>query len=234
MTLSAILFGSIGTLVETSEHQRAAFNAAFRDSGLNWNWNRETYTDLLCASGGADRIASYAKSRDEKVNASEVHRLKTQHFKAGMEIGGLEPRPGVLDVMRWACEHNIKTAFVTSTSRDNIEIVFKALRNTLTENDFDLVTDATMVQAPKPAPDIYFAALEKLGVEAGEAVAIEDTEVSLRAPLQANIATIAFPGANSLHQDYSGAHRMVSALSGEIIGAVCDEGNHEAQTRAAA
>ena len=34
----AILFGSIGTIVETSELQRKSFNQAFSEAGLDWNW----------------------------------------------------------------------------------------------------------------------------------------------------------------------------------------------------
>ncbi|MFT7179418.1 MAG: phosphoglycolate phosphatase-like HAD superfamily hydrolase, partial [Oceanospirillaceae bacterium] len=41
MTTKAILFGSIGTLVETSELQRRAFNQAFSEAGLDWNWSEE-------------------------------------------------------------------------------------------------------------------------------------------------------------------------------------------------
>ena len=36
MTFKAVLFGSIGTLAETSDLQRNAFNEAFKISGLNW------------------------------------------------------------------------------------------------------------------------------------------------------------------------------------------------------
>jgi beta-phosphoglucomutase-like phosphatase (HAD superfamily) len=35
MTVKAIMFGSIGTLVETSNLQRHAFNRAFKDAGLS-------------------------------------------------------------------------------------------------------------------------------------------------------------------------------------------------------
>ncbi|EFL88609.1 HAD family phosphatase [Ahrensia sp. R2A130] len=225
MTLSAILFGSIGTLVETSEHQRAAFNRAFRDSGLDWNWDQNTYRELLSSSGGAQRITSYAKTRGEEVDANEVHRLKTQHFNSGMEIGGLKPRPGVLEIMRWAAKEGVKTAFVTSTSRDNIEITFKALGNTLTESDFNLVTNAAMTAAPKPAPDIYNLALEKLGISASEAVAVEDTATSLQSPLAAQIATVAFPGANSLGQNYGHAAAVVDRLSVEVITSILLSGD---------
>ena len=50
--MKALLFGSIGTIVETSEIQRQSFNKAFKDAGLNWYWNIATYCDLLKDPGG--------------------------------------------------------------------------------------------------------------------------------------------------------------------------------------
>ena len=50
MNFKAILFGSIGTLIETSEFQRRAFNQAFSEGGLDWNWKPEEYRDLLSNS----------------------------------------------------------------------------------------------------------------------------------------------------------------------------------------
>ena len=45
--MSAVLFGSIGSVVETSEVQRAAFNEAFQKHGLDWQWTRDEYQALL-------------------------------------------------------------------------------------------------------------------------------------------------------------------------------------------
>ncbi len=56
--MSAVLFGSIGTLAETSEIQRGAFNQAFRANGLDWHWERDEYVALLERSGGRDRSYS--------------------------------------------------------------------------------------------------------------------------------------------------------------------------------
>jgi hypothetical protein len=54
--MSAVLFGSISTLADTSELQRRAFNEAFVASGLDWNWSRDDYTAMLDSNGGAERI----------------------------------------------------------------------------------------------------------------------------------------------------------------------------------
>jgi len=50
--MKAIIFGSIGTLVETSEIQRKSFNQAFKEMDLDWYWDKEEYKKLLKKSGG--------------------------------------------------------------------------------------------------------------------------------------------------------------------------------------
>ena len=65
----ALLFGSIGSIVETSEIQRKSFNEAFKQYGLEWNWTKSKYLSLLSKSGGKDRISVYAKKKKIEVNS---------------------------------------------------------------------------------------------------------------------------------------------------------------------
>ena len=44
--MKAIIFGSIGTLVETSDIQRQSFNHAFKEIGLDWYWDKNNYKNL--------------------------------------------------------------------------------------------------------------------------------------------------------------------------------------------
>ena len=57
--MKAILFGSIGTLVETSEIQRKSYNLAFEKVGVDWYWNTATYCNLLTEPGGIKRIRKF-------------------------------------------------------------------------------------------------------------------------------------------------------------------------------
>ena len=94
----ALLFGSIGTLVETSEIQRKSFNEAFKKKGLNWYWTKEEYIKLLNKSGGSDRIKEYAKKKNTKVNAKQLRDLKTKLFNNYLKKSYLKLRPGVKTV----------------------------------------------------------------------------------------------------------------------------------------
>jgi serine/threonine-protein kinase HipA len=66
---SAILFGSISTVVDTSELQRKSFNRAFAEHDLDWEWSREDYLAMLESNGGAQRIADFASQHGQSVDA---------------------------------------------------------------------------------------------------------------------------------------------------------------------
>ncbi len=209
----AILFGSIGTLVETSELQRTAFNQAFSEAGLDWTWNPDEYKIMLKKSGGRNRINEYATYREIEVNAHELHLKKTEIFDNMMKEEGISLRPGVANLIGYAIDNNVHLAFVTSTSDANVDAIFMALNGQLNRNDFNFIGNDKMVSKPKPDSEIYLKALSNLKLNAKDCLAIEDTEVSMRSAINANIKCIAFPGAMALDNDFSAALHISDDLS---------------------
>ncbi len=205
MKPSAILFGSIGTLVETSDMQREAFNEAFREAGLDWHWDRETYRGLLQRPGGQARIERYAAEKGDTVNARALHRRKTELFDRELLEGSLDLRPGVKDVLDYAREHGIALGFVTTTSRENIDATLAATTGQVTREMFAFIADDEMTAEQKPSPEIYRIALEHLGLEPAQAVAIEDTVPCFMAARAAGIPAVAFPNENAATDGYTDA-----------------------------
>ena len=74
--MKAVLFGSIGTLIETSDIQRKSFNLAFKKEGLNWYWGRKTYSRLLKKSGGIKRIEDFAKKNGVESTPKKYGKIK--------------------------------------------------------------------------------------------------------------------------------------------------------------
>ncbi|MEM1365897.1 MAG: HAD-IA family hydrolase [Pseudomonadota bacterium] len=209
---SAIFFGSIGTLVDTSQMQLDAFNEAFRELETGWHWTKSQYVSMLSMSGGKKRIAHYAQELDATVDVEEIHTRKTQIYNDMMRRGGLTPRPGVKDLISAAQARGVPVAFVTDTYQDNIDTMFECLNGTLAANDFAWVGCADRVDNRKPDPEIYAQALSDLSVRADEVVAIEDTSICLKAPLAAGISTIAFPNSFAGNADMNGAAMTVDRL----------------------
>ena len=152
----AILFGSIGTLIETSDIQRESFNESFKETGLDWYWDEEDYTKLLKKSGGTKRIEDFAEQNNTEVDAKKIRERKTAIFNTKIQTSLIEPREGVLETIECAHQNKIKIGFVTSTTSNNIDSVFKTLNGKVTKKDFDFIGNQNKVQKLKPHPCLLY------------------------------------------------------------------------------
>ena len=191
--MDAILFGSIGTLVETSELQRQSFNLAFREVGLDWYWNTATYCKLITEPGGMKRIKNYGDNNLSEQEIKNIHALKEKYF-AELIPEKLYLRPTVKEVLNYSKNAGLKLGFITTTSQSNIDLIRAGIRNQLDFSIFDLITTATDVSKPKPNPEVYAFALSTLKISAKNAIVVEDTPVNQMCASNAGLKCVLFPG----------------------------------------
>jgi HAD superfamily hydrolase (TIGR01509 family) len=215
--MSAILFGSISTLADTSELQRRSFNEAFTAHDLDWSWSRDDYVSMLGSNGGAGRIAEYARAHGADVDADAVHATKSEIFQRLLAESDVSARPGVVETIDAARADGTKVGFVTTTSRGNIDALLAALAPAVTADSFDVIVDSSSVDAGKPDPAAYQHALQALGEEPGACVAIEDNEGGVRAAQAASVTCVAFPNENTADGDFGQAAETVSALDPSAV-----------------
>ena len=213
----ALLFGSIGTIVETSEIQRKSFNSAFKIVGLKWNWTKKIYKNLLNKSGGEERILRYAKQTKSNVNSKNIRKLKTKIFNRYLKKKKLKLRPGVKEIIKYSKKNQIKLALVTSTTLDNINSIFFCLRENLNKKDFNFIGNSTLVKKPKPSAKIYKLALKKLRLSPKECIAIEDTQESLNSALKAKLKCFIFPGKFHRSKKFNGAFKEINKINKNIF-----------------
>tara|TARA_B100000886_G_scaffold21964_1_gene13958 strand:+ start:181 stop:840 length:660 start_codon:yes stop_codon:yes gene_type:complete len=210
--MQVIFFGSIGTLVETSEIQRKAFNAAFEEFGLNWYWNTGNYINMIQKPGGIQRIKEYSELKLNDTDVKKIYNLKIKYFRKYSD-NFVKPREGVLDVINYANRNNIKLGFITTTSKETIEIIKDSLSKYINFNDFDLITYEKDCVNKKPYPDIYNFAINKLKVAKNNSITIEDTPISYASSKKANIKTILFPGEYSVNKNnISSSYKIFEAV----------------------
>jgi HAD superfamily hydrolase (TIGR01509 family) len=212
----AILFGSIGTLAETSHLQRHAFNGAFAEAGLDWHWDEHTYHGLLKRSGGKQRIEAYAQSVGMNVDAAQLHARKSALFQEALSDTELPLRPGVQSMLVEAQARRIPVALATCTSRSNIGGILQATG--LSEGTFACIVDRSIIQEAKPAPDAFTKALELLELNASDAVAIEDNPDGARAALDAGLACVVTAGAAHQESLFPPEAIMTSLVTFEQLG----------------
>jgi HAD superfamily hydrolase (TIGR01509 family) len=202
--MTAVLFGSISTVADTSELQRDAYNRAFQAHGLDWQWDRERYRDMLASSGGQDRVAEYARNAGQDVDAQAVHETKSQLFQQSLATTRLTPRAGVTETIGAARSKGWKVGLVTTTSRANITSLLDALDG-VGADDFDVIVDSSDVSAPKPDPGAYAFATGKLSEQPGECVAVEDNVGGVDSATAAGVRVVAFPNENTAGHDFGSA-----------------------------
>ena len=71
-----------------------------------------------------------------------------------------------------------------------------------------MVLSGEEVAAPKPAPDVYLAVMESLGVEQNQVLVVEDSPIGLRAAHDsgARVCSILPPSAPDLDQSLTDVH----------------------------
>ena len=220
MTLQALIFDVDGTLADTEETHRQAFNMAFLEHGLGWEWNRSRYADLLRVTGGKERmrrfIAGLDLPRAERSRLDQivprVHATKTRIFSDLVDTGEAALRPGIARLISEARDAGLALAVASTTSQENVRALVAAGLGSGALSWFSVLACGDAVAFKKPAPDIYRLALSCLGKPAASCVAFEDSMLGVHAATAAGLFTVATPTAWTCEQDLSAADLVLPSL----------------------
>lgn len=215
--LRGLIFDVDGTLAETEEFHRIAFNDTFAQFNLNWTWDRDLYLDLLRVTGGKERILHYQRSYLHEPEMSvervkELHEYKSQRYDQYVSQGRVTLRPGIERIIYEALSQDIALAIATTTSLSNVECLLRSTLGDQSLGYFRVIAAGDMVSNKKPSPEIYDLALSLLDMAPDEVVAIEDSRNGLVSALGANIITVITLSEFSLDLNMDGAIAVVDCL----------------------
>ncbi len=215
--LRGLLLDFDGTVAETERFgHRVAYNRAFAELGLGWTWDESLYGELLRVAGGKERLRFYIEHHQPHLLADalasrlipRIHEAKIRHFA---QLAPTIPlRQGVLRLLREASNAGIRIVIATTAAKPGVEALLAqepALPGMVT-----LIAASDVVERKKPAPDVYLWALERLRLTADECVAIEDSEIGLRAALSAGLATVVTVSDYTAREDFTGARTVLTDL----------------------
>ena len=218
--LAALIFDLDGTLADTEETHRQAFNAAFIEFALWWDWSPPLYASLLKVSGGKERLRHYIGTL--RVPAAERERLlaivpalhdtKTRIYTELLVRGQRPFRPGVLPLLRAARAAGLKLAIASTTTSANVDALLQANLGAARDLAFDAIACGDQVPVKKPAPDIYRLVLASLRLPAEACIAFEDSLNGLRAAKAAGLVTVVTPSRWTAEEDFAGADLVLPSL----------------------
>jgi HAD superfamily hydrolase (TIGR01509 family) len=147
-------------------------------------------------------------------NPAEIARLGARKEALYREIigeSGLEPLPGVRELLEGLRGEGIPRAVGSSTHRANIDLSIKVLR---LEGFFDGIVSSENVRAGKPAPDVFLQAAASVGCAPGNGVVFEDAVVGVEAALAGGFKVVAVATTNPEPVlAAAGAHRVAHRLT---------------------
>jgi HAD superfamily hydrolase (TIGR01509 family) len=147
----------------TDEHQRAIMGHSIEDT---WLYLQKTFN----LKGPLDALV--------EMYDMELRRLLLQVH---------ETLPGVRELIATLRAGGVPIAVASSSLPEWIEALLTGLG---LHASFDALVSATMVEHPKPAPDIYAEAARRLGERPEKTIGIEDTPTGLASAKAAGLFTV--------------------------------------------
>jgi HAD superfamily hydrolase (TIGR01509 family) len=178
----ALLFDLDGTLAETDSLHLPTWVEALAPYGVEVD--EEFYKERISGRSTPEIVRDLLPDLTEEEGAS-IGDAKEASFRE--RAAELEPLPGLLDFVQEGKSQRMKIALVTNAPKENVGAMLPALE---LQHFFETVVIADEAGAVKPDPAPYTAALQKTGVDAGEALAFEDSVSGIASSVAAGVPTV--------------------------------------------
>jgi len=193
--LEGVYWDLDGTIANTElEAHLPAFNNAFNDLGIDWNWDTNTYIKLLKINGGKNRIAYYAKSINYNFSKDlilKIHEIKQFHYLEIIKKNCISLKTGVFRLINELHRKKVRQFIVTSSSRNQVNLLVEYLFDGF--NPFEFIIASEDVELKKPNPLPYLKAIQLSGIDNNNSIVFEDSNPGLKSSLAANLPTIFVP-----------------------------------------
>lgn len=181
----AAIFDMDGTLIDNTPYHFKSWQALFNKYGKG-ELSRETYYTRISGVPIMDTLKGLFPDRDEP--GLKVLLNEKESFYRNLYAPHLAPISGLEKFLTELKNSGIKMAMATSATVEDIDFV---LNKVPIRANFDAIVNSSMVSKPKPNPQIFLKAAEKLNAPPSKCVVFEDSLAGIKAGRDAGMKVVA-------------------------------------------
>lgn len=206
--LQAVLFDMDGLMIESEHLQSLSFKKILESHDIKPEYNDAGVIQIVGVTA-KENLKLIKDKHGLKSSVDELLLLKNEIYNEIIDEG-LEPMPGLHELIKSLKENGIKIAVASSSNRNDIE---KVLRMIDLDEVFDAVVSGAEVAHSKPSPDVFQKAATELGVPVSSCAVLEDAESGIKAGKAAGMTVIAIPSQFTVDNDFSEADYIFKSLT---------------------
>lgn len=185
--IKAVLFDLDGTLIDTEKYYKICWPLAFKHFGYDI---REEQFLSLRSLGRPFILKRMQDWFGENIECEDIRKYARKLVDEHIEEEGLQLKKGAIECLKFLKSKDVITSIVTATAIERTEMCINKVD---IKKYFDYVISATQVEKGKPAPDVYLYACEKIGIDANETLAVEDSPNGATSAIRAGCNVIMVP-----------------------------------------
>jgi len=211
MTLRAVIFDFDGLILDTETPEFVAWQEAYE--GLGATLDRKTWSQVIgTMEPGWDPWDALEEQVGHPVDRAPIRATRSARHLA--LIDAEVARPGVEAWLDEARELGLRVGLASSSSRAWVTTYLERLGIL---DRFAAIATGDRVPRTKPDPAVYRLALSELGVEAADAMAVEDSPNGIAAAKAAGLFVVAVPNSMTAGLDVSAADVVLGSLAERTI-----------------
>ncbi len=192
--IKAIIFDLDGVLVDATEWHYEALNKALAIFGFTIK--REDHLNLYNGLPTTEKLKIMSQNNHLPVGLHEVIKKLKRKYTDEIIKNQCHPDHGKQLLLNRLKNEGYKLVCCSNAQRYSVDNMLKFSQ---LYDYFDLIIGNDEGYAPKPSPDIYLAAFQKLGVEPSESIIIEDAPHGIEAAKASGAQVIAVRGYNDVN-----------------------------------
>jgi HAD superfamily hydrolase (TIGR01509 family) len=209
--IKGILFDMDGVVLDTEKLYTRFWMEASRYQGFPMTKEQALGMRSLGGPQAEDRIRDYF---GEKANYHHIRSTRIRMMNAYIRIHGVEPKPGIRELLDHLDKLGIPRAITSSAS---LETIRSHLGSLGLDTRFTCLCSGKDVPNGKPAPDIYLHGAACLGLAPEECLAIEDSPTGIEAAYRAGCLPVLVPdqdrpGQETLSRCYAVADSLTDLM----------------------